>query len=180
MYFLAGCDSNLLAILGVVKSFYNILLIAVPILLLVLGTVDLTKAVMAGDEKEIKGATGILAKRAGAAVAVFLLGNIISLVLSLVPDSSGGLACWGKAGVSSGGNNNTATCPSGSSNHNGTCYNPKDKTSICPSGYTYRSGTMPMCDPQNDELDTYLVTDSMCNSGRIRIDGYCYLIVEKK
>lgn len=108
MYFLDGCPIPG-KIMQVVKNFYNVLLIAVPIILLVIGTVDLAKAVMAGDEKEIKGATSLLIKRAGAAIGVFLLGSIISFVLSLVPDSGGWTSCWN---FSSGGNNSmTITCP---------------------------------------------------------------------
>jgi len=60
---------------------------AVPILLLLFGSLDLGKAVMAGEEKEIKAAQKMLLKRAIAAVAVFLLVAIINMVFKLVVGS---------------------------------------------------------------------------------------------
>lgn len=179
MYFLEGCPIPS-KIVDVVKNFYNVLLIAVPILLLVLGTVDLAKAVMGGDEKEIKGATSLLTKRAGAAVGVFLLGSIISFILSLVPDSAGFLSCWDFSSGGSNNNNNTVKCPSNFPQHNGVCYNPGDRVSVCASGYTYKPGTLPMCDPNDDEKDTIMVQDSMCGTSRVRIEEYCYLIVKSE
>lgn len=77
-------DANLLSIIGIAKTILSILQIGIPILLLIIGTVDLGKAVMAGDEKEIKSATGTLVKRAIAAVAVFLLFMIVTVVTGWV------------------------------------------------------------------------------------------------
>ena len=77
-------NSDFLAIIGILKKVLTILQIAIPIGLLIFGTIDLGKAVIAGDEKEIKGATGILIKRIVAAVAVFLLILIVSVVTGWV------------------------------------------------------------------------------------------------
>ena len=73
-------NQDLLTIIGIAKKVLTILQIAIPIALLIFGTLDLGKAVMAGDEKEIKSATGVLIKRVIAAVAVFLLILIVSVV----------------------------------------------------------------------------------------------------
>jgi hypothetical protein len=105
------CDyPDLKVLIQVIKTFYGILQIGVPIILLVIGTVDLGKAVMAGDEKEIKAATGILVKRAGAAVGVFLLVYIVQLLTGLlggqISGSDAWKACWSENGGNQGGNNN--------------------------------------------------------------------------
>jgi hypothetical protein len=86
-------NEDLKVIIDILKTAYTIIQIAVPIILLIIGTVDLGKAVMAGEEKEIKAATGMLAKRAGAAVAVFLLIYIVQLVTGLVGGNDW-RACW--------------------------------------------------------------------------------------
>ena len=77
-------NSDFLSIIGLLKTILRILQIGIPIALLIFGTIDLGKAVMAGDEKEIKAATGILLKRFIAAVAVFLLFLLVSVVTGWV------------------------------------------------------------------------------------------------
>lgn len=90
-------NQDLRSIISIAKLILRLLQIAVPIALLIFGTIDLGKAVMAGDEKEIKSATGVLIKRVVAAVAVFLLFLIVSVVTGWV----GGQEwkdCWNAAG----------------------------------------------------------------------------------
>lgn len=58
--------------------------IGIPIILIVLGTIDLGKAVIASKEDEIKNAQKMLIKRAMYAVAVFFVVTIVSLVFSLL------------------------------------------------------------------------------------------------
>ena len=60
---------------------FPIIQIGIPILLILMGTIDLGKAVMSNDDKEIKGATSKLIKRAIMAVAVFFVTTIVSLVM---------------------------------------------------------------------------------------------------
>lgn len=99
------CDQNLLPIVKVIKGVFTLIQIGVPILLIIMGSIDLGKAVMASDDKEIKGATGKLIKRAIAAVAVFFIVPIVNIVIGLVADSgaqdSDSLSwkdCWNKSG----------------------------------------------------------------------------------
>ncbi len=99
-------NADLLTILGYVKLAYLILQIAVPIVLLIMGTIDLLKAVTSGDEKAIKAATGMLGKRAGAAVAVFLLFIIIRLLTRIVGGTEWTI-CWDAAGTASVGGGGT-------------------------------------------------------------------------
>lgn len=89
-------NQDLRSIIGLAKMILKILQIAIPIVLLIFGTIDLGKAVMAGDEKEIKAATGILIKRVVAAVAVFLLILIVSVVTGWVGGDEW-KACWAAA-----------------------------------------------------------------------------------
>jgi len=89
------------AIVGIVRGILSLIQIGVPILLIIMGSIDLGKAVMSSDEKEIKGASSKLMKRAIAAIAVFLVGSMVVLIMNMVSDRSGGeantadfIACW--------------------------------------------------------------------------------------
>lgn len=90
-------------IVSVVKALFNIIKIGVPILLLIMGSIDLGKAVMASDDKEIKAATSKLIKRAIAAVAIFFAVTLVDVIMGLVAkgedsgdgtNSSSWSACW--------------------------------------------------------------------------------------
>lgn len=63
--------------------------IVIPLLLLILGMVDLGKAVVASDDKAIKGATKQLAMRAIAAIIIFFIPTLISFVFSIVSGFNG-------------------------------------------------------------------------------------------
>lgn len=58
--------------------------IAVPIILIVMGMVDLVKAVAGQNEDELKKATSKLVKKAVAAVAVFLVATIVAMLMGLI------------------------------------------------------------------------------------------------
>lgn len=83
-----SCPDDLVPIFKFLKNgIYPIIQIGVPILLILMGTIDLGKAVMSSDDKEIKGATGKLIKRAIAAVAVFFVATIVSLLMNMFANS---------------------------------------------------------------------------------------------
>lgn len=80
-----------------------IIQIGVPILLILYGMFDLSKAVIASKEDEIKNATKLLTKRAIYAVAVFLVVTLVTAVFSLLSstgnnkitnESKSGIDCW--------------------------------------------------------------------------------------
>ena len=80
-----------------------IIQIGVPILLILYGMFDLSKAVIASKEDEIKNATKLLTKRAIYAVAVFLVVTLVTAVFGLLSStgdedvenqSKSGLDCW--------------------------------------------------------------------------------------
>lgn len=87
-------------VVAIIKNgLFPIIYIGIPILLILFGTIDLGKAVMANDDKAIKTATSSLIKRAIAALAVFLVSMLVSLVLGWL--SKGGITggsdyknCW--------------------------------------------------------------------------------------
>lgn len=63
--------------------------IAIPILLIIFGMVDLGKAVVSSDDKEIKNATTKLAKRAIAAVVIFFIPTLVGFIFSIVAGFNG-------------------------------------------------------------------------------------------
>lgn len=91
---------GLLAIVKIIrKGVMPIVQIFIPILLIVLGTVDLGKAVISSDEKEVKQAQSRLIKRCIYAVAIFLVFTLVSVLMSIVAvggegDATSWSACW--------------------------------------------------------------------------------------
>ncbi len=96
-----GCRGLGPVIRIVKKGIFPIVQIGIPILLLVFGTVDLGKAVISSDDKEVKAAQSRLIKRVIYAVAVFFIATIVSIVMNLVAtanaqesDASSWSTCW--------------------------------------------------------------------------------------
>ncbi len=67
-----------------VGSIVNILQIAIPVIIILLGTIDLGKAVMAGEDKKIKEAQKMLLMRLIYGVAIFFIVLIIQIVFGLL------------------------------------------------------------------------------------------------
>lgn len=89
---LLKCPTDLEPIARFLKyGVYPIIQIGIPILLIIMGTIDLGKAVLSSDDKEIKGATSKLIKRAIAAVAVFFVATIVSLLMGMFKSSGSGV-----------------------------------------------------------------------------------------
>lgn len=87
---LLTCPEDLQPIFRFIKNgVFPIIQIGIPILLIIMGSIDLGKAVLSSDDKEIKGATGRLIKRAIAAVAVFFVSTIVSLLMGMLGGSNG-------------------------------------------------------------------------------------------
>ena len=89
--------SDLGPILNLVKTFVNIICWAVPVILIVMGMVDLVKALTSQDDKQIKSATNLLVKRVVIGIAVFLVPTIVRLVMSVISqnefDQCGNIRC---------------------------------------------------------------------------------------
>ena len=82
---LCGGLAPVLRIVGIVKWGIQI---AVPIILIIVGMIDLAKAVTEKNEDKIKEAQQKLIKRAIAAVLVFLVVSLVGVVMTIVGDES--------------------------------------------------------------------------------------------
>lgn len=89
-------------VISFLKAILGIIQWGVPILLIIMGSIDLGKAVMASDDKEIKGATSKLIKRAIAAVAIFFIPLIVNLLIGMVGGAGANegsfVSCWNDSG----------------------------------------------------------------------------------
>ena len=85
MLFLDIDCKNLWPIIHLIKDgLIPIIQIGIPVILIILGMIDLGKAVIASKEDEIKSAQKLLIKRIIYAVAIFLVVSIVTLVFSVV------------------------------------------------------------------------------------------------
>ena len=96
MYFLGYC-SGLYPVINLIKIVIKLIQFAVPIALILFGSIDFAKAVIASKEDEMKKAQGTLIKRAIYAVAVFLVVTIVSVVMGMV-GAEKWKDCWGNYG----------------------------------------------------------------------------------
>jgi len=103
MNFLAVNCETLWPVISLLKNgIIPLIQIGIPIILIILGMLDLGKAVVASKEDEIKSAQKLLVKRCIYAVAIFFVVLIVTVVFGLVADNSAGAAddatkwtdCW--------------------------------------------------------------------------------------
>lgn len=85
-------------IVGIFQFLITMIKIGVPVLLVIWGSWDLGKAVMAQKDDEIKNAQKLFIKKLIVAVCVFLVPTFLSLVLNVIGEgnnaSSTGNSCW--------------------------------------------------------------------------------------
>ena len=86
-------------IVRIIKNgLFPILQIGIPIILIVLGTLDLGKSVISSDDKAVKEAQSKLIKRCIYAILVFFIVTLVNLVFSMVGtiagDDAPGLQSW--------------------------------------------------------------------------------------
>lgn len=86
MFFLVEpcTDPTMLQVMGIVKFIMRVICIIVPIVMIVLGTIDLFKAVTAGKEEEIKKKQKALITRLIAGILVFLVPTIVTVLFNLI------------------------------------------------------------------------------------------------
>lgn len=70
-------------VLSIIQEIFNIIKIAAPILLILYGIFDFSKAVITNDNDGLKKASSNFIKRALAAIAIFFLPFIINLILNM-------------------------------------------------------------------------------------------------
>ncbi len=83
-------------VMGIVKLIMNVICIVVPIVLILLGSFDLFKAVTAGKDDDIKNKQKTLIKRVIAGVIVFLVPTIVTILMNLI-GADDWKACWNGA-----------------------------------------------------------------------------------
>ena len=96
---------GLLPIVRVIrKGVFPLVQLFIPIVLIVLGTIDLGKAVIASDDKEVKAAQGRLIKRFIYAALIFFVTTLVSVLMDLVSkggndvgDTTSWQSCWRSA-----------------------------------------------------------------------------------
>ncbi len=81
--------SGLLPIVRVIRNgVFPIIQIGIPLLLVILGTIDLGKAVISSDDKEVKAAQSRLIKRCIYAVAIFFVMTLVTVIMSIVASTA--------------------------------------------------------------------------------------------
>ena len=78
----------------VVGNVINIFKIVIPIIIVLLAMLDLGKAVMAGEEKEIKEAQKMLIKRLIYGVVIFFVVTLVQVVFNLIGQNTSNNLCW--------------------------------------------------------------------------------------
>lgn len=93
MFLLDFCTDSA-AIWKLIGQVINIFKIVIPIIIVLLAMVDLGKAVMAGEEKEIKTAQKMLIKRLIYGVVIFFVVTLVQTVFGLVGSNTTNSVCW--------------------------------------------------------------------------------------
>lgn len=82
------CDANSVRrIFSLLGNLFNIIKIAVPIVIIIMGTIDLVKAMMANDPSTTKKAQTTFIKRLIVAVCIFFVLPLISFLMSLLGEN---------------------------------------------------------------------------------------------
>ena len=94
---------GLLPIVKVLRKLINVVMIIIPVGLILFGTMDLGKAVISSDDKEVKGAQSRLIKRVMYAAIIFFIPLIVGFVMNIVSaGGQGDTASWAKCWQASG------------------------------------------------------------------------------
>lgn len=93
---------GLLPLVRVLYKLFSLVMIVIPIALILYGTIDLGKAVIASDEKEVKAAQSRLIKRFIYAALVFFVPMLVAVFMNIVAaggegDTKGWGTCWNQA-----------------------------------------------------------------------------------
>lgn len=93
MFILEDFCGELGGVVVIVKFILGIIQWVVPIILIMLGTIDLVKAVIAGKEDDIKKNQQVLFKRLIAAVIVFIIPLLVGIIMGLIGQKEW-RECW--------------------------------------------------------------------------------------
>jgi len=90
---------GLLPIVKVIRKAIWLVMLIIPVGLIIYGTIDLGKAVIASDEKEVKSAQSRLIKRIVYAAVIFFVPMLVTVVMNVVSaggegDTTSWASCW--------------------------------------------------------------------------------------
>lgn len=116
------CTTDMQVVVSAVKTIFTLIQIAIPGVLIVLGTIDMFKAMASGDEKKTKEAQRTFIRRLIYAVVAFLIPFIIRLVFNFVASNIGTeegaagrtaydefFACWNGASSGNSGSSSSSS-----------------------------------------------------------------------
>jgi len=96
-----ACDSksSILFIFQVARWIIRIIQIAVPFVLIIFGSLDFFKAIVAGDEKEMKQKRKPFVQRVIAALIIILLPTLVNLIMKNIAKNTNSrfAKCWDNA-----------------------------------------------------------------------------------
>lgn len=95
----SDCGGLLPLVRVIRKGLFPLVQIIIPIGLIIYGTIDLGKAVIASDEKEVKAAQSRLLKRFIYAALIFFVVTLVSALMSIIAtggegDTNSWSDCW--------------------------------------------------------------------------------------
>lgn len=105
MLFLECSPAELATLVRLIRKVITIICIAVPIALILFGTIDMAKAVMAQKDDEVKKAQEMLIKRFIYAVIVFFVPFLVGFIMKAVADVTNNddarawSECWDGSGA---------------------------------------------------------------------------------
>ena len=118
----ATCSTQMQTLIGAVKFILTLIRWAIPIVLIIMGSIDMFKAMASGDEKKAKEAQKTFIRRLIYAVVAFLIPFIISLVFDFIgstfnnqelqdaaAEGNNFFVCWNNASSNSS-SDGTCTC----------------------------------------------------------------------
>lgn len=99
----ADCGGLLPVVRVIRKGVFPLVQLGIPIVLIILGTIDLGKAVIVSDEKDVKAAQSRLVKRFIYAALVFFVVTLVTVLMNIVSaggegDTNSWSTCWRAAG----------------------------------------------------------------------------------
>ena len=94
--FILACKYNLDQVFVIVQFILKVIQWVAPVILIVIGSIDMVKAIIAGKEDEIKKHQQTLIKRLIAAVIIFLIPLLVSIILGWVGGDNW-KNCWNDA-----------------------------------------------------------------------------------
>ena len=96
------CGDNLIWIVQILRIVIRVIQIAAPLALIIFGSLDFFKALIAGDEKEMKMKRKPFIGRLVAAVIILLMPMLVNLIMKTVASNANNTfaKCWTAAGNS--------------------------------------------------------------------------------